>query len=88
MSERSEYPSGVPCWVQTLQPDPDAARDFYKALLGWEFGADGSVAQVRGRDVAGIDMLPAGGMPAWVTYIRVENADGAANARLTPAEPC
>ena len=60
----------MPCWVQTLQPDPDAARGFYKALLGWEFGADGSVAQVRGRDVAGIDMLPAGGVPAWITYIR------------------
>lgn len=78
MSERSEYPSGVPCWVQTFQPDPDAARGFYKALLGWEFGADGGVAQLRGRDVAGIDMLPAGGVPAWVTYIRVENADDAA----------
>jgi predicted enzyme related to lactoylglutathione lyase len=78
MSERSEYPAGVPCWVQTLQPDPDAARGFYKALLGWGFGADGSVAQLRGRDVAGIDMLPAGGAPAWITYIRVKNADDAA----------
>ena len=67
----------MPCWVQTLQPDPDAARGFYKALLGWEFGADGGVAQLRGRDVAGIDMLPAGGVPAWITYIRVENADDA-----------
>jgi predicted enzyme related to lactoylglutathione lyase len=84
MSERSEYPSGVPCWVQTLQPDPDAARNFYKALLGWEFGADGGVAQLRGRDVAGIDMLPAGGVPAWITYIRVENADDAAQ-RATEA---
>ncbi len=77
MSERSEYSPGVPCWVQTLQPDPDAARGFYKALLGWEFGADGAVAQLRGRDVAGIDMLPAGGVPAWVTYIRVASADDA-----------
>jgi uncharacterized protein len=77
MSERADYPPGVPCWVHTLQPDPDAARGFYKALLGWEFGADGAVAQLRGRDVAGIDMLPAGGVPAWVTYIRVQNADDA-----------
>ena len=84
MSERAQYPPGVPCWVQTLQPDPDAARGFYKALLGWEFGADGRVAQLRGHDVAGIDMLPAGGVPAWVTYIRVEDADDAAH-RATDA---
>jgi uncharacterized protein len=77
MSERSEYSPGVPCWVQTLQPDPDAARGFYKALLGWEFGADGAVARLRGRAIAGIDILPAGGVPAWITYIRVENADDA-----------
>jgi hypothetical protein len=33
MSEREQYPVGVPCWVQTLQPDPQAARDFYGALF-------------------------------------------------------
>lgn len=37
MSERDEYPAGVPCWVETLQPDAQAARDFYGALFGWEF---------------------------------------------------
>jgi predicted enzyme related to lactoylglutathione lyase len=82
MSERSDYSPGVPCWVQTLQPDPDAARRFYRALLGWEYG--GGVAQLRGRDVAGIDELPAGGVPAWITYIRVESADGSAR-RATEA---
>ena len=25
MSERDRYPAGVPCWVETLQPDPHAA---------------------------------------------------------------
>src|SRR5437588_260579 len=25
MLERSEYPPGVPCWIDTAQPDPEAA---------------------------------------------------------------
>jgi len=31
------YPPGAPCWVDTLQPDPNAALEFYGRLLGWEF---------------------------------------------------
>jgi len=41
MSEREEYPAGVPCWVETLQPDPRVALDFYGPLLGWEFAEPG-----------------------------------------------
>jgi len=68
MSEREEYPAGVPCWVETLQPDPRAARDFDGPLFGWEFAGPGFmpgdlpgeyfVARVEGRDVAGIGSLP------------------------------
>jgi uncharacterized protein len=32
MSERNDYPPGVPCWVDTLQPDADAAVRFYGDL--------------------------------------------------------
>jgi predicted enzyme related to lactoylglutathione lyase len=59
MSERERYPAGVPCWVETLQPDPRAALDFYGPLFGWEFAGPGPmpgdppgeyyVARVRGR---------------------------------------
>jgi len=35
MGERERYPAGVPCWVETLQPDPRAALGFYGPLLGW-----------------------------------------------------
>lgn len=88
MSERSAYPPGVPCWVDTLQPDPRAALEFYGPLFGWEFGEPGPmpgggeyfVAQLRGRDVAGVGTLPAGGTPAWPTYIRVESAQATADA--------
>ena len=36
MPERDGYPAGVPCWVDTGQPDPDAAVAFYSGLFGWE----------------------------------------------------
>ena len=36
MSEQDRYIPGVPCWVETLQPDAQAARDFYGALFHWQ----------------------------------------------------
>lgn len=85
------YPPGVPCWIDTTQPDIDAAANFYAGLFGWTFkdaapggGADGYlVAQLDGADVAGI----AGGREdttAWSTYIAVEDADAAVD-RLVAA---
>ncbi|HEY3172315.1 MAG TPA: VOC family protein [Thermoanaerobaculia bacterium] len=91
MVERNDYPPGVPCWVDTLQPDPDAAVRFYGDLFGWTFAGPGSmpgdpagryfVARLRGRDVAGVGMQPvAGAQPAivWNTSICVESADDTA----------
>ena len=37
MPERDGYIPGVPCWIDTSQPDPEAAVDFYGGLFGWEF---------------------------------------------------
>ena len=37
MPERDGYIPGVPCWIDTSQPDPEAAVDFYRGLFGWEF---------------------------------------------------
>ena len=88
MLERDTYPPGVPCWVDTVRPDPRAAVAFYGDLFGWEYDErtpPGSpepyfVAQIRGRDVAGIGTQPgdAPGDPAWNTYVAVESADDAA----------
>src|SRR5690349_17661384 len=82
MSERDEYPAGVPCWVDTLQPDAGAALRFYGDVLGWEFEGPGPgeyhVARVRGADVAGVGAGDA--TPGWNTYVRVESADEAAAA--------
>jgi predicted enzyme related to lactoylglutathione lyase len=89
MSERDEYPPGVPCWVDTLQPDPDAAVRFYGDLMGWTFAGPGEmpgepagryfVARFRGRDVAGVGSQPVRGAPVvWSTYVSVASADDTA----------
>ncbi|MDX6584889.1 MAG: uncharacterized protein QOI10_4073, partial [Solirubrobacterales bacterium] len=36
MSGQDRYIPGVPCWVDTTQPDPAAAAAFYGDLFGWE----------------------------------------------------
>ncbi len=47
MSDERSYPAGVTCWVDTEQPDVDAARDFYAGLFGWTF-TDAIPADVPG----------------------------------------
>ena len=88
MLERDGYPPGVPCWIDTAQPDSQAAVRFYGELLGWSFedrmpaDAPGHyyMAQMRRRDVAAIgsQLDHAYGKPAWNTYICVDSADDTA----------
>jgi predicted enzyme related to lactoylglutathione lyase len=89
MNQRT-YPQGVPCWIDTEQPDVEAAAAFYGGLFGWTFedvmppGAPGRylIAKLGGLDVAGIGRGGAG--TAWNTYVSVDDAD-AAVARLSAA---
>jgi hypothetical protein len=88
--EREEYLAGVPCWVDTSQPDPEAAVAFYHGLFGWQLGdtmPPGSagryyIARLRGGDVAAVASRPDGGQAAWNTYIAVAGADETAAAVL------
>ena len=90
MPEHERYIPGVPCWVDTSQPDPDAAVAFYSRLFGWECeqvmpeGAPGryAIARIRGEDVAGIGSIPEGApaFATWNTYIWVDSADETAAA--------
>jgi uncharacterized protein len=62
MSQTRTYPHGVPSWIDTEQPDVEAAAAFYGALFGWSFveaTPTGSpfrylIAQLDGQDAAGI----------------------------------
>jgi predicted enzyme related to lactoylglutathione lyase len=88
MSTREDYPAGVPCWVDTSQPDPVAAARFYSGLFGWQTedamppdaGSHYYLARIEGRDAAAISSQPAGAPPqaVWNTFIRVESADDTA----------
>lgn len=87
MSEREGFAPGVPCWVDTWQPDAAKAAEFYAALFGWE--TEGTVVpagatahimcRVRGRDVAAIGGRAPGDGPdlptAWGTYVQVASVD-------------
>lgn len=86
MSERDGYIPGVPCWVDTNQPDPTKAAAFYAGLFGWEVeesmpegGEHGSylIGRIRGGDVGAVGSIPEGAPPvvAWNTYIWVDDAD-------------
>jgi uncharacterized protein len=85
MSEGNGYMHGVPCWVDTWQPDADAAVDFYKSIFGWEaedttpegVSAKHYMCRLRGQDVAAVASGPEDTSPvvAWNTYVRVDDAD-------------
>jgi predicted enzyme related to lactoylglutathione lyase len=89
MPERDGYIPGVPSWVDTSQPDPEAAVTFYSGLFGWEFedvmppGSEGKyfIARIRGGDVAAVGSIPEEAPPAatWNTYVWVESADQTAS---------
>jgi uncharacterized protein len=88
MPERDGYLPGVPCWVDTSQPDPEAAVTFYSGLFGWDFkdamppNSAGKyfIASLRGGSVAAVGSQPedAPPMAMWNTYVWVEDADEAA----------
>jgi uncharacterized protein len=94
MAERDGYIPGVPCWIDTNQPDPEAAAEFYGSLFGWELenvmppgsGAKYYMARIRGGDAAAISSIPDGAPPiaTWNTYVAVQSADDAAT-RVTDA---
>jgi predicted enzyme related to lactoylglutathione lyase len=85
MSEPDRYIPGVPCWIDTTQPDPEAAVAFYGDLFGWEFAdvmppdspISYHIARLGGGDVAAVASQPEGA-PAtavWNTYVWVDDAD-------------
>src|SRR6201986_4912068 len=75
------YPQGVPSWIDTEQPDPEAAQDFYRRLFGWTFETVSppgtpmyAIAGLSDRDIAGLARSD-GQSAAWNTYIAVDDAD-------------
>ncbi len=86
INDERGYPHGVPCWIDTEQPDPRAAAGFYGGLFGWTFeeamppGAPGSylIGKLDGHDVGAV--APGDGLAVWNTYIACSDADASADA--------
>jgi uncharacterized protein len=89
MPERDGYIPGVPCWVDTSQPHPEAAVNFYSGLFDWEFEevmpprSEGKyfIARLHGGEVAAVGSIPESAPPAamWNTYVWVDSADETAS---------
>jgi len=83
MSHIERHTPGTVSWVDLMTPDPEGARKFYGALLGWTF--DVGPAEVGfyalcnrdGRRAAGIGKSPdnAPVSSSWNVYFSVEDAD-------------
>jgi predicted enzyme related to lactoylglutathione lyase len=92
MGRVEQYPNGTFCWVDLGTNDAEGAKAFYGGLFGWEFedlpiGDQGtySICRLDGRAVAGL--YDGAELPAWGSYIRVDDADRATErARQLGAE--
>jgi uncharacterized protein len=88
MIERNDYPAGVPCWIDLMQPDLDATMAFYRDLFGWSYevrtpqGAPQRYAYARleGLTVGGVGGPPQGDPSGWTQYIAVASADHTTDA--------
>ena len=93
MPTRDEaWPSGTPCWIDVMVPDPGAAREFYSGLFGWDI-QDGPpeaggylMCMMNGRPAAAISPKPEGNpFPnVWSTYLASDDVD-ATVAKATEA---
>lgn len=86
---KETWPAGTPVWVDLSVTDPEASREFYADVLGWEFTDSGEefggyfMALVDGEPAAGL-APPMEGMDepvhAWTTYLGTQDIDAATEA--------
>ena len=92
--EQRTYPAGVTCWIDTDQPDVDAALEFYGGLFGWTFDEATPpdapqryvIAQLGGRDaaaIAGPRESDTSGDAVWSTYVAVDDVDAATDRLIS-----
>ena len=76
-------------WYELMTPDPEGAKAFYEAVVGWQAADQGSkdlngspylIIEAGGRGVGGMlrmgeQMREHGARPGWVGYINVEDVD-------------
>jgi predicted enzyme related to lactoylglutathione lyase len=92
VGKRSKYEPGTFSWADLGTTDPEAAKQFYGGLFGWEAedmpipeGGVYSMMSIGGENVAAINtqqqqQRDAGIPPFWFNYVTVASADDAADA--------
>jgi uncharacterized protein len=77
------WPNGTPCWIDLMVTDPEAAKEFYSALFGWDI-QDGppeaggyAMCMMNGRPVTAISpKAKENPFPnAWSTYLASDHLD-------------
>jgi predicted enzyme related to lactoylglutathione lyase len=78
---------GSPIWYELITPDPDAAKRFYDAVVGWDIEPQPPgpldyrmIRRSDGGNAGGVmrlsdDMAKGGGRPLWLGYIGVDDVD-------------
>lgn len=93
MAEAKPAVASKPAWVDLSTSDPEAAREFYAKLFGWnievapdpQYGGY-AIAKVDGQDVAGIGPTQSADQPTvWMVYIGTDDID-ALPAKVTAAD--
>ena len=81
------WPNGTPCWVDYGAADIEAAKEFYRALLGWDY-TEGNQEEYGGyinalkddRMVAGLGPRMQETDPvAWTTYFATDDSAATVN---------
>ena len=80
-------PQGTPIWYELMTPDPDGAKRFYDAVVGWEVAVrsptddvDYRMIGAPGGFVGGVlkldeAMQAQGAKPTWLPYFGVDDVD-------------
>lgn len=87
-----ESDRGAFIWYELMSGDPDAAKAFYDAVVGWEIDAEGQtmpngatfrmIKRSDGGNAGAVlgmshDMRENGGKPVWMGYVCVPDVDAA-----------
>jgi len=85
--EREQAPGGDFIWYELMTPDPDGAKAFYDAVVGWnigeavpEFQGYRMIGRSDGKFAGGVlplsaEMQQHGARPTWLGYIHVTDVD-------------
>jgi uncharacterized protein len=89
LHEMTATPSGNFIWYELITPDPDGAKAFYDAVVGWDIEPQPSgeldyrmIRRSDGGNAGGLmrltnEMASHGARPTWLAYVNVADVDAA-----------